>query len=67
MKILKIILFILLTYIALTLSISRLLISYIDGNTSVIQNYLLKNNIENVDVESTSANWKGFYPSNILY
>ena len=63
MKILKIILFILLTYIALTLSISRLLISYIDGNTSVIQNYLSKNNIENIDVKSASTNWKGFYPS----
>ena len=63
MKILKYIFFILLIYIAISLSIGRILIIYAEKNADYIEEIINKNDNINVQITSIKGNWKGFYPS----
>ena len=63
MKILKYSVLILLAYLLISLTVSRLFMFYLNDNTNFLQNYIIKQNITNVEVDSVKTNWKGLYPS----
>ena len=63
MKILKYSVLILLAYLLISLTVSRLFMFYLNDNTNFLQNYIIKQNITDVEVDSVKTNWKGLYPS----
>ena len=63
MKILKYSVLILLAYLLISLTVSRLFMFYLNDNTNFLQNYMIKQNITDVEVDSVKTNWKGLYPS----
>ena len=63
MKILKYFFLILITYLAISLSVSRLLIFYIDDNPGFFQDLISKKSTINLQIKTINSNWKGIYPS----
>ena len=63
MKILKYFFLILLAYFAISLSVARLLIFYIDDNPVFVQDIISKKSPINVQIKKINSNWKGIYPS----
>ena len=63
MKILKYFFLILLAYLAISLSLARLLIFYIDDNPGFSQNIISEKNPINLQIKKINSNWKGIYPS----
>ena len=63
MKILKYFFLILIIYLAISLSVSRLLIFYIDDNPGFFQDLISKKSAINLQIKTINSNWKGIYPS----
>ena len=63
MKILKYFFLILIIYLAISLSVSRLLIFYIDDNPDFFQDLISKKSAINLQIKTINSNWKGIYPS----
>ena len=63
MKLLRISIIIILSYIAISLSITRIIIADANRYTTELENLLEENYKVKIDIESISGNWKGIYPS----
>ena len=63
MKLLRISIIIILSYIAISLSITRIIIADANRYTTELENLLEENYKVKIDIESISGNWKGVYPS----
>jgi len=63
MKFLKYIFLIIIIYIAISLSIGRILVIYAQENANYIEEVINKNDNINIKIISIKGNWKGLYPS----
>jgi uncharacterized protein YhdP len=63
MKLLRISIIIIISYIAISLSITRIIIADANRYTTELENLLEENYKVKIDIESISGNWKGVYPS----
>ena len=67
MKLVKYIIIILVAYLALSLTAARIIVSNAENNLDYFQNYLIENNITEIDVDKVTSNWKGLHPSIELF
>lgn len=63
MKILRYSILLLIAYLLISLTVSRLFVIYLNNNTNTLQDYINGQNISNVIVKNVKTNWKGLYPS----
>ena len=67
MKLVKYIIIILVAYLALSLTAARIIVSNAENNLDYFQNYLIENNITEIEVDKITSTWKGLHPSIKLF